>query len=186
MPRINLDRVGGIISPEPSPAATAAAAAAVEGAGFTTIWLAGGALESLEQVTAAVAATQKARIGTAIISVDRFGAAEVGARYAQLQGEYPGRFFVGLGGARGAKPLGTLRTYLDTLGTVPQESIVLAALGPRMLQLARDRAAGAIPVLVTPEYTAKAREALGDDVTLAVQLMVALEPDAERGRALAR
>lgn len=186
MPRIDLDRVGAVINPDPSPAATAAVAAEVDGAGFPTIWLAGGALESLEQITAAVAGTRAARIGTSIISVDRFAAADVAARYAGLQGEQPGRFVVGLGGAHGAKPLTTLRAYLDTLDTVPQESIVLSALGPRMLELARDRAAGAIPVLVTPEYAATARETLGDDATLAVQLMVVLETDPGRARAVAR
>ncbi|MBO0828839.1 MAG: TIGR03620 family F420-dependent LLM class oxidoreductase [Streptosporangiales bacterium] len=186
MPRIELGPLGAVISPAPDPVTTAAAAAEVEGAGFPTIWLAGGALESLEQVTAAVTATRSARIGTAIISVDRFGAADVASRYADLQGEHPGRFVVGLGGAHGAKPLATLRAYLDTLDTVPRESIVLSALGPRMLELARDRSSGAIPVLVTPEYAARARETLGDDATLAVQLMVVLETDAERARAAAR
>lgn len=186
MPRIDLDRVGAVISPDASPVATAAAAAEVEGAGFPTIWLAGGPLESLEQVTAAVTGTRAARIGTSIISVDRFGAADVAASYAGLQGEYPGRFVVGLGGAHGAKPLTTLRAYLDTLDTVPRESIVLSALGPRMLELARDRASGAIPVLITPEYAARARETLGDDATLAVQLMAVLETDPGRARAVAR
>lgn len=186
MPRISLAPVGAVISPEPEPMATAAVAAEVEGAGFPTLWLAGGALDSLEQVTAAVTGTRTARIGTSIISVDRFGAADVASRYAELQGEYPGRFVVGLGGAHGAKPLATLRAYLDTLDTVPRESIVLAALGPRMLQLARDRSSGAVPVLVTPEYAATARATLGEDRTLAVQLMVVLETDPDRARALAR
>lgn len=186
MPRIELGPIGAVISPDSNPPATAAAAAEVEGAGFPTIWLAGSALGSLEQVTAAVAGTRTARISTAIISVDKFGAADVAATYAALQGEHPGRFVAGLGGAHGAKPLTTLRSYLDTLDTVPRESIVLSALGPRMLELARDRASGAIPVLVTPDYAAKARAILGDDSTLAVQLMVALEPDADRARAIAR
>ncbi|HEX6445618.1 MAG TPA: TIGR03620 family F420-dependent LLM class oxidoreductase [Streptosporangiales bacterium] len=186
MPRVDLGPIGAVISPDPTPPASAAAAAEVEAAGFPTIWLAGGGLESLEQVTAAVAGTREARISTAIISVDRFGAPDVAATYAALQGEHPGRFVAGLGGAHGAKPLATLRSYLDTLDTVPRESIVLSALGPRMLELARDRAAGAIPVLITPEYAARARETLGDDATLAVQLLVALEPDAERARAIAR
>ena len=54
-----------------------------------------------------------------------------------------------------------------------------------MLRLARDRAAGAFPVLITPEYTARARETLGDDMTLAVQQLVVLETDPDRARAIA-
>jgi probable F420-dependent oxidoreductase len=55
-----------------------------------------------------------------------------------------------------------------------------------MLDLARDRAAGAFPVLVTPEYTAYARSVLGDDTTLAIDQIVVLETDAERARRIAR
>jgi probable F420-dependent oxidoreductase len=186
MPRIDLGPIGAVISPDPTPPASAAVAAEVEAAGFPTIWLAGSSLQSLEQITGAVAGTRSARVSTAILSVDRFGAGDVAATYAALQGEHPGRFVAGLGGAHGAKPLSTLRAYLDTLDTVPRESIVLSALGPRMLELARDRASGAIPVLITPEYAARARATLGDDTTLAVQLMVALEADADRARTIAR
>ena len=63
---------------------------------------------------------------------------------------------------------------------------VLAALGPRMLDLARERAAGAFPVLITPEYTSRARLRIGDDTTLAVEQLVVVETDAQRARATAR
>jgi len=62
----------------------------------------------------------------------------------------------------------------------------MAALGPRMLELARGRSAGAFPVLVTPEYTARARAALGTDATLAVEQLVVLEADPDRARQIAR
>jgi probable F420-dependent oxidoreductase len=62
----------------------------------------------------------------------------------------------------------------------------LAALGPRMLRLARDRAAGAYPLLVTPDYTAQARSLLGQDATLVVGQFVVVEPDPEQARARAR
>jgi probable F420-dependent oxidoreductase len=69
---------------------------------------------------------------------------------------------------------------------VPVAARILAALGPRMLQLARDRAAGAYPLLVTPDYTAQARSLLGQDAALVVGQFVILEPDPEQARARAR
>jgi len=62
----------------------------------------------------------------------------------------------------------------------------MAALGPRMLELARDRAAGAFPVLVTPEYAGRAKATLGADTTLAVEQLVVLEDDPHRAREIAR
>jgi probable F420-dependent oxidoreductase len=85
--------------------------------------------------------------------------------------------------------LETLTAYLDRLdqlGSVPATARLLAALGPRMLDLARQRTAGALPYLVTPEYTAEARARLGDDTTLAIQQSVVLETDPKRARDLAR
>ena len=162
----------------------------LEALGFPTIWLTGGPLTALDQVAAVVRATQRAWIASGIISVDRFPADDVSALYAELEASDPGRFVVGLGGAHGANPLATLGDYLDRLDAqptaVPQSARVMAALGPRMLDLARERASGAFPVLVTPEYTARARARLGDDTTLAVEQLVALEPDARRARELAR
>jgi probable F420-dependent oxidoreductase len=65
---------------------------------------------------------------------------------------------------------------------VPADSRVLAALGPNMLALARDRAAGAYPFLVTPSYVADARSILGPDKVLAVLLMVMPTSDREAAR----
>ena len=64
------------------------------------------------------------------------------------------------------RPLAKMRAYLDALDSadkpVPADERMLAALGPRMLELARDRSAGAHPYLVTPDHTATAREVLGE------------------------
>jgi probable F420-dependent oxidoreductase len=105
--------------------------------------------------------------------------------YAELEGLAAGRFVVGLGGAHGADPFGTLNGYLDELESVPASRRVLAALGPRMTRLARERAAGALPILVTPDYAGHVRLILGDDTTLAVEQMVVLEADPERARRIA-
>ena len=63
---------------------------------------------------------------------------------------------------------------------------MLAALGPRMLELARDRTAGAHPYLVTPDHTATARDLLGVGPLLATEVMVVLDDDPEQARAVAR
>jgi probable F420-dependent oxidoreductase len=157
----------------------------LEGMDFSTIWMSGGPMSHLGQVTDVVQATTTARVATGIISVDRFPAADVAELYAELEAVTPGRFVVGLGGAHGTDPLGTLNGYLDELESVPVSARVMAALGPRMLGLARDRAAGAFPVLITPEYTRRARAVLGDDTTLAVEQLVVLETDPERARRIA-
>ncbi|MDN5914351.1 MAG: TIGR03620 family F420-dependent LLM class oxidoreductase [Pseudonocardia sp.] len=151
---------------------------------FGTIWLSGGRLESLDQVLAVLAATGHARVGTSIIAADRFDSGAVLELYRRAEESYPGRLVVGLGGAHGPRPLATLGEYLDRLAAVPTGSRMLAALGSRMLGLARDRSAGALPVLVTPEYTASARTVLGDAV-LVVEQMVVLDDDPVRARGIA-
>jgi probable F420-dependent oxidoreductase len=182
MPKIELGRIGVALDPgEPD------APVQLEDLRYTTIWLRSGQLDDLGQIADTVRATRSIRVSTGIISVDRFDHDSVAALYTELQATHPGRFVVGLGGAHGPKPLQTLNSYLDALDdAVPPTSRVMAALGPRMLALARERAAGAFPVLVTPEYTAWARDELGDDTTLAIDQIVVLEPDAQRARAVAR
>jgi probable F420-dependent oxidoreductase len=183
MPTIDLGPIGAVLSPAEE--GFVDTAAELERLGYATIWLTGGPMASLGQIADVVRATRSARIGTSIISVDRFAAEDVAARYRELENDQPGRFVVGLGGAHGAAPLGTLNAYLDRLAAVPATARVMAALGPRMLRLARDRASGAFPVLITPEYTAEARATLGDDTTLAVQQLVVLETDPDRARRIA-
>jgi probable F420-dependent oxidoreductase len=83
-----------------------------------------------------------------------------------------------------------MRDFLDALDAasppVPAAERMLAALGPRMLELARDRTAGAHPYLVTPDHTFAARAVLGDGPLLATEVMVVLDDDPERARAVAR
>jgi probable F420-dependent oxidoreductase len=181
VPKVELGRIGVASSPgDPD------AAIELENLGYSTIWLRGGQLESLDQIANVVRATRDVRVSTGIISVDRFGHEDVAALYTELEATHPARFVVGLGGAHGPNPLQTLTAYLDALDAVPQRALVTAALGPRMLAFARDRAAGAFPVLVTPEYTARARSVLGDDTTLAIDQIVVLETDAGLAQGIAR
>jgi probable F420-dependent oxidoreductase len=115
-----------------------------------------------------------------------------------LESLHPGRFVLGLGvshaplvermrGHAYGRPLAAMREYLDAMDAAPflaagsgtPAARVVAALGPAMLALARDRTQGAHPYLVTPEHTASAREVLGDGPLLAVEQSVVLSDDAE-------
>jgi len=155
----------------------------IESLGFSTLWRSG----NLPMLDVAVRATTRIPVATGIIPVDSVPAADVIATYRSLQRDHPGRFVVGLGGAHGTRPLKTLNGYLDTLDDagVTAGSRVLAALGPNMLALARDRADGAYPFLVTPSYVTDARAALGADKTLAVLVMVLPTTDREAARQVA-
>jgi probable F420-dependent oxidoreductase len=116
-----------------------------------------------------------------------------------------GRFILGIGvshaplvsGVRKheyGKPVSTMRAYLEAMHGKPyvapappsEPPIVLAALRPKMLALARERAQGAHPYFVPPEHTARAREILGPGSWLAPEQKVLLETDASRARAVAR
>jgi probable F420-dependent oxidoreductase len=185
MATIDLGPVGIVVGPDPEGRFVSVAAEA-ERAGFSTVWLTGGPMTSLDQVRQVVAATSTIKVATGIIAVDRFPSDEVAGLYIDLTESAPGRFVVGLGGAHGAHPVETIAAYLDRLDSVvPQSQRVLAALGPRMLDLARSRAAGALPVLITAEYAATAKARLGD-ATLAVEQMVVLDPDPTSARRVAR
>lgn len=184
MPKVDLGRYGAMLALDVDD--LGADARRLEELGFTTLWLPGGPLESLDQIAQVVRATEAVTVASGIIPVDRFPAAEVLTLYGELEATHPGRFVVGLGGAHGARPLPTLEAYLDQLDAVPPPRRLLAALGPRMLDLARRRTSGAFPVLVTPQATAEARSVLGDDSRLAVLQLVVVDPDPDSARALAR
>jgi probable F420-dependent oxidoreductase len=190
MTKLELGSIGVVVGRPGDGDVFVAAATELAELGYSTIWLAGPQLQNLDQIGNVVAATRNVRVASGILSVDRFDPAAVVAAHAELDAEYPGRFIVGLGGAHGPEPLRTLAGYLDALDTVPPTvpaaARILAALGPRMLQLARDRAAGAYPLLVTPDYTARARSLLGPGAALVVGQFVIIEPDPEQARALAR
>src|SRR5258705_4208199 len=161
--------LGGSSPCTDAPAGVADEAQRVESLGFSTLWRAG----TLPMLDAAVRPTTSIPVATGVIPVDSVPAADVITTYRFLQRDHPGRFIVGLGGAHGARPLQTLNAYLDALDAagIPAESRVLAALGPNMLALARDRASGAYQFLVTPSYVTDARAVLGADKTMAGLLM---------------
>jgi probable F420-dependent oxidoreductase len=187
MAKIELGRVGAVIYPGDGQAPVAEAAER-EAQGFPTIWITGGPLGSLDHLAEVVRGTERARVAPGILAVVRFDSDAVAALYTEMEAQHPGRLVVGLGGAHGPRPIATLDAYLDRLDAagVPAERRVLAALGPRMFDLARERAAGALPVHVTADYVAGVRGRLGDGCALAVQQLVVLDSDAARARETVR
>lgn len=134
------------------------------------------------------------------------GIAQIWAREARwahgasllLADAYAGRHVLGLGfgGHRrpGVTPMAAMTSYLDELDAAqspnpaPSSPVrrILAAYGPKMLQLARDRTAGAHSYKVTVDHTAQAREILGPDAFLGVEHAVLCESDPATARAIAR
>ncbi|MFJ4839410.1 LLM class F420-dependent oxidoreductase [Streptomyces sp. NPDC088746] len=174
--------------------AIADAAAELEELKYGTLWIGGS--PSVDDAAAVVAATRTITVATGILSIWDHSAEEVAARIAEIDASARGRFVLGLGVSHGPmvpqykKPYSEMVAYLDGLDAanppVGPGRRVLAALGPKMLKLATDRALGAHPYLVTAEHTAEARTALGPDALLAPELSVVLDTDTDRARTTAR
>ncbi|MFD4034710.1 TIGR03620 family F420-dependent LLM class oxidoreductase [Streptomyces sp. NPDC058637] len=174
--------------------AVAEAAAELEELGYGTLWLGGS--PSPGDAAAVLAATRTVSVATGILSIWDHTAQEVAQQIGALDAGARERFVLGLGVSHGpmvpqyAKPYSAMVAYLDALDAaappVGPGRRVLAALGPRMLELAAGRSAGAHPYLVTAEHTAQAREALGPGVLLAPELSVVLDTDLDRARTTAR
>lgn len=189
MSRLDLGLIGVAVNVKPDDTHLAEARQ-LEELGYRTIWLPGGQIDSLDRIRQLVQATTTARIAPAIISPDVYEADDVAKVHTEMQAGAPGRFLVGLGGSQQPRSLDGLNRYLDQLDQtdppVPAERRLLAALGPRKLEIARTRCAGAITLLVTPSYTGQARAVLGSDSTLVVDQFVVLDTDATRAREAAR
>ncbi len=158
-----------------------AAARRMEELGYTTLWV--GEAEGKEALTHAaflLAATDRAVIGTGIANIWARDARTMVNGARTLAEAWGGRFLLGIGashaplvearGGRYAKPLAEMERYLDAMADCPwrgpdlgtEPPLVLAALGPRMLELAAKRSDGVHTFLVTPEHSRRAREAVGD------------------------
>jgi probable F420-dependent oxidoreductase len=179
----------------PGPAAQEAARE-IEELGYGSLWN-GEAYgrEAFTYAQALLAATDRLVVGTGIANIYARGAMATNGAIRLVESLAPGRFVVGLGVShqrpleRDRKvtyrpPLQAMGEYLDDLGSAPylaadavRPPLVLAALGPRMLEMARDRTAGAHPYLVTPEHTATARRTLGPEPLLVVEQAAVLGQD---------
>ncbi|GAA0846038.1 TIGR03620 family F420-dependent LLM class oxidoreductase [Streptosporangium amethystogenes subsp. fukuiense] len=189
-----------------APAAEARrAATAIERLGYSTLWFGEtpNSKEALANAAVLLCATERLILATGIANIygrDATAAAN-GAR--TLIDAWPERFVLGLGvshaplvTSRGhdySRPVSAMRAYLDTMDATvfgfpltEEAPRLLAALRPKMLELAATRAQGAHPYFVTPEHTAKARRILGPDPVLAPEQAVVVDTDSERARATAR
>ncbi|HEX9044482.1 MAG TPA: TIGR03620 family F420-dependent LLM class oxidoreductase [Candidatus Limnocylindrales bacterium] len=183
-----------------------AAVAAYERIGLGAVWVpeSVGSKEAMAHAAVLLEAGARIAVGTGIANIyarDPMAMAN-GAR--TLAEAHPGRFVLGIGvshapsvtsrGATYGPPVQTMRAYLDAMadagfaGPTPSTppAIVLAALGPRMLELAAERTLGAHPYFVPVEHTAFARGVLGPDPVLIVEQTAVLDTDAHRGREIAR
>jgi probable F420-dependent oxidoreductase len=173
------------------------AAAELEDLGFTALWIpdvGGPVLDSVEHL---LASTKQAVIATGILNLWMHEPAEVAASYASLTQAHGERFLLGIGCShaplidskepgRYRKPLAATRLFLDALDAaeqpVPAENRVLAALGPKMLELSATRARGAHPYLVTPDHTRQARQELGGEPLLLPEQTVLLTDNRDEAR----
>jgi probable F420-dependent oxidoreductase len=184
------------------PSETAAAATELEGLGYSALWIPDVGGDVFGAVRNLLAATSTATIATGILNLWMHTADETAAQHATLTSIHGRRFLVGIGVSHallidrkieaGAyqQPMARTRAFLDALdaAAVPLavQDRALAALGPKMLELAATRTAGVHPYLVTPEHTRVAREAVGPDALVATEQGVVVETDPGRARSIAR
>lgn len=177
------------------PGARAEAAAELDELGYGAIWIPGGIGGDIEgDVDCLLAATTRTTIATGIINIWKHEPQDIAAWWKALPADRQSRVMLGLGvshspliGDSYQKPLAKMRDYLTKLTTagVNTDATCVAALRPRMLDLAREMTAGAHPYLVGVGHTAEARAALGPDKLLAPEQGVILETDRARIRELA-
>ncbi|QZT61026.1 LLM class F420-dependent oxidoreductase [Mycolicibacterium austroafricanum] len=180
-----------------NPDEAAEAAAELDGLGFTALWIPDVGGPVLDSVDNLLSATEKTVIATGILNLWMHEPAEVAARYAALTETHGERFLLGIGVShaplidskepgRYRKPLAATKAFLDGIDASPQPvptaNRVLAALGPKMLQLSATRAGGAHPYLTTPEHTRQAREVLGAGPLLLPEQSVLLTDDRDQAR----
>jgi probable F420-dependent oxidoreductase len=199
---LNLGRAGvwlGSMANLPAPEFRRAVAE-IEAMGFGTIWI-GEAIgrEPMAASALILSATQRVTVATGIANMYVRDATAMMNGARTLAEAWPNRFVLGIGvshvplvserGHQYDKPVTTMRSYLDAmehaafrLKSAPTPPVVLAALGPKMLELARERTAGAHPYFVPVEHTKEARRILGSDRVLAPEAAVVFARDRESAR----
>jgi probable F420-dependent oxidoreductase len=177
------------------------AATEMERLGYGTLWSSAGFEPGLpDRFAHLLDATERAKVATGILSIWHTPPDQMAAAVRSLGPERANRFVLGLGTSHGviveqlgtdyAQPFTRMVETLDALDDLGPEVAaprrMLAALGPRMLELAAGRSAGAHPYFVPVEHAARARELLGRGPLLAPELAVVLDTDPPRARATAR
>jgi probable F420-dependent oxidoreductase len=189
-----------------SSAEAGAATRAFEALGYPVAWIPEtlGNKELFSHAAILLGATSRMVVASGIANIHARDPLAM-ANGARTLGEaYPGRFVLGIGvshapsvalrGGTYGPPIETMRAYLDAMAAAPYGApepeppvpLVLAALGPRMLELAAERADGAHPYFVPVEHSAFAREHLGPEPFLAVEQTAVLTSDRTEGRRIGR
>ncbi|MFC0432192.1 TIGR03620 family F420-dependent LLM class oxidoreductase [Kutzneria buriramensis] len=172
------------------------AAAELDELGYGALWFGEGfGREALTQAALLLHATSRLTVATGIAQTSLRSPRAMAMAHHTLIEAFPERFLLGLGGHRSpgqpgaptdARPLDTMRDYLDAMDQVPgfgvQPRRALAALGPQALKLAAEKTEGAHSYFVPVEHTAKARELLGPEPLLAVEQAVVLGGDKDVAR----
>jgi probable F420-dependent oxidoreductase len=166
----------------------------VERLGFGALWVGGSPDADLAQIENLLEATETIPVVTGIVNMWKSDAQAVAASYHRVSERHPHRFLLGVGiGHPEAtqeyrQPYETIVGYLDALDEagVPKARVVLAALGPRVLEVSAIRTAGAHPYLTTPRHTRFARQVVGDGVMLAPEQTVILTTDPATARRRSR
>src|SRR3954463_7945394 len=177
----------------------------IEELGFSTLWIPETVgRDPFITATLLLSATSTLEVATGIANIYARDPMTMANTQRSLEEAFPGRFLLGLGVSHHhlvdrvrhhdySRPYSKMVQYLDEMdaalfmavGPSERPTTVLAALGPKMLRLAAERAGGAHPYFVPVEHTAQAREILGPDRLLAPEQMVVLEPDRTKALAIA-
>jgi probable F420-dependent oxidoreductase len=205
---VDIGRVGIWTSAlEGQPASRARdAAQELESLGFPALWInETTGRDPFVLATMLLAVTASLKLVTGIANVYARDAVTMSGCQKTLAEAFPGRFLLGLGVSSPVlvervrkhaynKPLSYLKAYLTDMDAAPYSAVrpaedpgrVLAALGPKMLELSAAQANGAHPYLTTPDHTRQARDIIGPDALLAPEQMVVFETDAGAARAIGR
>jgi probable F420-dependent oxidoreductase len=177
----------------------------LEALGYAALWFPEAVgRDALVAATLALDATERIAVGTGIAPIYGRDPVTCNSAWQTVSAAFPDRFVLGLGVSHKPSveglhkveygpPVTTMRKYLDEMDAAPFFAVkperatrVLAALGPKMLALASERADGALPYNVTPAHTKMARGALGPGKLLAVEQKAVLTADVAQAREVAR
>jgi probable F420-dependent oxidoreductase len=178
----------------------------VQDLGFRALWIPEGlgSKEAFSHAAVLLSSSERLIVATGIASIWARDAVAMANGARTLADAYPERFVLGIGvshessverrGQLYRQPLKRMREYIDAMEKAPHACpdpekpapLLLAALGPKMLELAAQRAAGAHTYFVPPEHTEVAREVIGSGPFLSPEQAVVVETDPDRARRIAR
>jgi probable F420-dependent oxidoreductase len=176
----------------------------IEAMGFGALWIPEGSSsrEVFSHLSLLAAATNRITVASGIANITSRHPVAMAQGSRTLAEAYPGRILIGIGvghqystarrGLDWTDPIGRMRDYLERMDETPWAGPkiiaprVLAALGPRMIEVSAELALGAHTYFVPVEHTSWARKRLGEEPLLAVELTVVIDEDTESARAKAR